>query len=73
MLPNLTPDIDLAARLFDALRERTFDGVGVTREAYGQGERIAHEIVRAEAEALGLETRTDPAREPAPACRRRRR
>ena len=61
MLPNLTPDIDLAARLFDALRERTFDGVGVTREAYGQGERIAHEIVRAEAEALGLETRTDPA------------
>ncbi len=61
MLPNLTPDIDLAARLFDALRARTFDGVGVTREAYGQGERIAHEIVRAEAEALGLETRTDPA------------
>ena len=61
MRPNMTPDIELAARLFDALRERTFDGVGVTREAYGKGERIAHEIVRAEAEALGLETRTDPA------------
>jgi N-carbamoyl-L-amino-acid hydrolase len=61
MRPNLTPDIELASRLFDALRERTFDGVGVTREAYGRGERIAHEIVRAEAERLGLETRTDPA------------
>lgn len=61
MLPNLTPDIELASRLFDTLRERTFDGVGVTREAYGRGERIAHEIVRAEAEKLGLETRTDPA------------
>lgn len=61
MRPNLTPDIELASRLFDALRERTFDGVGVTREAYGRGERIGHEIVRAEAEKLGLETRTDPA------------
>jgi N-carbamoyl-L-amino-acid hydrolase len=61
MRPNLTPDVELAATLFDALRERTFDGVGVTREAYGRGERIAHEIVRAEAERLGLETRTDPA------------
>ncbi|MCW3474388.1 hydantoinase/carbamoylase family amidase [Limobrevibacterium gyesilva] len=61
MRANLTPDIDLAARLFVTLRERSFDGVGVTREAYGRGERIAHEIVRSEAEALGLETRTDPA------------
>ena len=33
MRPNLTPDVELASRLFDALRERTFDGVGVTREA----------------------------------------
>ncbi len=61
MRPNLTPDIELASRLFDALRERTFDGVGVTREAYGRGERIGHEIVRAEAEKLGLETRNDAA------------
>ena len=61
MLPNLTPDIDLAERLFAALRERTFDGVGVTREAYGRGERIGHELVRAEAEALGLEVRVDVA------------
>jgi N-carbamoyl-L-amino-acid hydrolase len=42
MLPNLNPDMALAARLFDALREATRDGEGVTREAYGRGERIAH-------------------------------
>ena len=61
MRANLVPDVELAARLFDALRARTFDGVGITREAYGPGERIAHEIVRQAAEGLGLETRTDPA------------
>jgi N-carbamoyl-L-amino-acid hydrolase len=36
MLPNLTPDMALAARLFDALRDATRDGEGVTREAYGR-------------------------------------
>jgi len=61
MRPNITPDIDLATRLFATLRQRTFDGIGITREAYGPGERIAHEIVRHAAEELGLETRTDPA------------
>ncbi len=61
MRPNLTPDIDLAARLFAALREKTFDGVGITREAYGEREQIAHDLVRAEAEALGLECRVDHA------------
>ncbi|MBR0644883.1 hydantoinase/carbamoylase family amidase [Plastoroseomonas hellenica] len=59
-LPNLAPDVELAARLFDTLRERSFDGVGITREAYGPGERMAHALVRAEAEALGLEARSDP-------------
>ncbi len=54
MLPNLTPDMDLAARLFDALRDATRDGEGVTREAYGRGERIAHQLVRDAAEELGL-------------------
>ena len=58
--PNLTPDVDLAAALFDALRERSFDGVGITREAYGPGERMAHAVVRAQADAIGLETRVDP-------------
>jgi beta-ureidopropionase / N-carbamoyl-L-amino-acid hydrolase len=59
MATNLRPDIGLAQRLFDALREKTFDGVGVTREAYGRGEEIAHALVRAEAEALGLEISVD--------------
>jgi len=58
---NLSPDIDLAIRLFDRLREATFDGVGITRDAYGPREQLAHDIVRAEAEALGLECRVDGA------------
>jgi N-carbamoyl-L-amino-acid hydrolase len=61
MLPNLNPDMALAARLFDALREATRDGEGVTREAYGRGERIAHQLVRDAAEELGLECRNDVA------------
>ena len=61
MLPNLTPDVALAERLFDTLRERSFDGVGVTRDAYGPGERMAHALLRGEAAALGLETAADPA------------
>lgn len=61
MRANLTPDIDLAARLFDALRETSFDGVGVTRDAYGPGEQRAHDLVRPVAEELGLEVAIDPA------------
>ena len=61
MRPNLLPDLDLAARLFDTLRAETFDGVGITRQAYGRGERIAHALVRAEAQALGLEIAVDAA------------
>jgi N-carbamoyl-L-amino-acid hydrolase len=61
MLPNLVPDTALAQRLFAAIHDATFDGVGVTRQAYGPGEQAAHDLVRAEAEALGLEVRTDAA------------
>jgi N-carbamoyl-L-amino-acid hydrolase len=61
MRANLTPDVDLAARLFATLREKTFDGVGITRQAYGPGEQVAHALVRAEAEALGLEVSNDAA------------
>ena len=35
------PDLDLAAHLFEALHEKTFDGLGVTRDAYGPGEQAA--------------------------------
>ncbi len=66
-LPNLRPDVELAARLFDTRKERSFDEVGITR-AYGQGERMA------QAEALGLEARSggEPLHEhcPAPTGRR---
>ena len=61
MRANLTPDIDLAASLFEGLRERTYDGVGVTRDAYGKGEQVAHDLVRATAEGLRLETDIDAA------------
>lgn len=57
---NLVPDVDLAARMFDELREKSRDGEGVTREAYGPGERMAHALARREAEALGLEVTADP-------------
>src|SRR5690349_22431979 len=60
MLPDLTPDLALAERLFEELRARSFDGVGITREAYGPGERMAHALVREAAEGLGLECSTDP-------------
>jgi len=59
--PNLTPDRAIAPRLFQALHEMSFDGVGITREAYGPKETAAHALVRAEAEALGLAIRTDHA------------
>lgn len=61
MRRNLSPDLDLAEHLFEVLRHKGFDGVGITREAYGPGERVAHAIVGAEAEALGLDIAVDPA------------
>ena len=60
MLPNLMPDVELAERLFAELRARSFDGVGITREAYGPGERMAHALVREAAAAIGLESKADP-------------
>lgn len=61
-LPNLVePDIDLAIRLFDELAVKTADGPGVTRASYGEGENIAHNILRREGERLGLRVETDAA------------
>ena len=61
MLPNLTPDMDLAAELFAGLRAGSVDGEGVTREAYGPGERMAHALVREAAGRIGLECSADVA------------
>ncbi len=49
----------LAAELLETLRRETADGDGVSRESYGAGEQVAHDVVRAAAEALDLETRVD--------------
>nr|WP_237181043.1 hydantoinase/carbamoylase family amidase [Roseomonas haemaphysalidis] len=46
--------------MFDELRANSTDGLGVTRDAYGPGERMAHALARREAEALGLEVKADP-------------
>ncbi|MEX2644184.1 MAG: Zn-dependent hydrolase [Acetobacterales bacterium] len=56
---NIQPDVDLAKELFDKLREATFDGVGITRDTFGEGEQKAHDIVTAAAKGLGLEIETD--------------
>jgi N-carbamoyl-L-amino-acid hydrolase len=61
MLPNLTPDAELAAALFAGLRTGSADGEGVTREAYGPGERMAHALVRAAADRIGLVSTVDVA------------
>src|SRR5690242_1846570 len=52
-------DRALAAGMFDALREASFDGVGITREAYGQRESAVLDLVEGKARALGLETARD--------------
>jgi N-carbamoyl-L-amino-acid hydrolase len=57
----LTADTSLAERLFRTLRERSLDTPGVTRASYGPGEQMAHDLVRAESESLGLEVATDAA------------
>jgi N-carbamoyl-L-amino-acid hydrolase len=49
----------LAAQLFDALREASFDGVGITRESYSDRESTALNIVEAAAREFGLETARD--------------
>ncbi len=59
--PAVSPIQSLARRMFNALAAGTADPPGVTRVAYGAGEQFAHDLARAEAEALGCETATDAA------------
>jgi N-carbamoyl-L-amino-acid hydrolase len=51
----------LTARMFEALREAGFDGTGVTRECYADGESRALDIVEAGARRLELTTERDAA------------
>ena len=39
---------------FDELQRRTVDGDGVTRDSYGCGEQVAHDLIEEEARSLGL-------------------
>jgi N-carbamoyl-L-amino-acid hydrolase len=58
---GLTAGARLAARLLERLGEATADPPGVTRVAYGAGERFAHRLVRDQAEKLGAAARLDAA------------
>jgi len=57
----MTAGAALARRFLSALAERSADPPGVTREAYGPGEQMAHDLAAAEAVALGCEVRADAA------------
>ena len=61
LLNLVEPDIELAKRMFDELFTKTADGPGVTRASYGEGENIAHHILRREGERLKLHIETDAA------------
>lgn len=52
---------ELAREIFEELFEKTFDGIGVTRASYGEGEQIARDIFAAHAKKLGLLVEDDAA------------
>src|SRR4051812_26891282 len=49
----------LCTELLAELRKAGFDGVGITRDAYGPGESRALDIVEHQARKAGLETERD--------------
>lgn len=58
---GLTAGGVLAGRLLETLAQATADAPGITRIAYGSGERFAHDLMREEAEKLGAVARVDAA------------
>jgi N-carbamoyl-L-amino-acid hydrolase len=56
-----TASMPVAQQLFDDLRRLTGDGEGVTRDSYGRGEQIAHDLLEHAARGLALEITKDPA------------
>jgi beta-ureidopropionase / N-carbamoyl-L-amino-acid hydrolase len=58
---DVTFGIAFAGPLFEAIGKSSFDGVGFTRAAYGEGEQKAHDIVAAAARDLGLRVEVDAA------------
>lgn len=57
----LGPGARLASAILDRLAMETADPPGVTRTAYGPGERLAHALVREHGVALGAEPTVDAA------------
>ena len=57
----IQPDVELAGRLFAELAVCTGGREGICRRSYGEGEQLAHDILRREGERLGLEAETDAA------------
>ncbi|MGE0153458.1 MAG: Zn-dependent hydrolase [Reyranellaceae bacterium] len=58
---DLAPETVLANELFATLRARSASRLGVTRASYGEGEQMAHDLMSALGERLGLERRLDAA------------
>jgi len=64
-MPNLSsdlgPEATLAGQWFDHLRQHSKSRLGVTRASYGEGEQMAHDLMRRIAQDLTLEQRLDAA------------
>ena len=64
-MPNLSSDLGaetaLAGQWFEHLRQQSKSRLGVTRASYGEGEQMAHDLMRRIAADLALETRVDAA------------
>jgi len=58
---DLQAETALAAELFDTLRSRSRSELGVTRASYGEGEQMAHDLMRDLGRRLDLEERIDAA------------
>ena len=58
---DLMPLRDLAEKIFNDIRELSFDGVGVTRASYGEGESAAGDYLTRLAETEGLLVQVDRA------------
>jgi beta-ureidopropionase / N-carbamoyl-L-amino-acid hydrolase len=58
---NLEFGLRLARELFTDIGLKTFDGVGITRATYGEGEQLAHDTVEKVARDLNLRIEKDAA------------
>ncbi|HTR87710.1 MAG TPA: Zn-dependent hydrolase [Reyranella sp.] len=58
---DLDAETSLAGQWFDHLRRHSKTRLGVTRASYGEGEQMAHDLMQAIGQTLGLEKRIDAA------------